>query len=41
MRKPEDPGERKAIDDVTQHGWHVLKVLGDAKGPEFAYVDRI
>ena len=37
MREPTDAGERKAIADVEEHGWHVLKVLADSEGPGFAY----
>ena len=37
MRTPKDASERKAIEDVAKHGWHVLKVMEDGKGPGFAY----
>ena len=37
MREPKDDHERKAIADIQNHGWHVLKVMEDSKGPAFAY----
>jgi uncharacterized protein DUF4262 len=37
MREPLDDHERKAVADVKKHGWHVLKVLEDDRGPAFAY----
>ena len=37
MREPKDDYERKAISDVQNHGWHVLKVMEDGEGPAFAY----
>ena len=37
MREPKDDQERKAITDVQNHGWHVLKVMEDDQGPAFAY----
>lgn len=37
MRQPKDEHERKALADVEEHGWHVLKVLEDNEGPAFAY----
>jgi hypothetical protein len=37
MREPENDGERKALADVQNHGWHVLKVFEDDEGPGFAY----
>ena len=37
MRKAETAGERKTIEDVENHGWHVLKVMEDDRGPGFAY----
>jgi hypothetical protein len=38
MREPKDDHERKATADVKNHGWHVLKVLEDDKGPAFTYI---
>jgi hypothetical protein len=32
-----DAGERKVLEDVASHGWHVIKVFEDDKGPGFAY----
>jgi hypothetical protein len=37
MREPQDATERKAIADIEDHGWHVLKVMDDSEGPAFAY----
>lgn len=37
MREAKDEHERKALADVQQHGWHVLKVMEDNEGPAFAY----
>jgi hypothetical protein len=37
MREPTDEHERKTIDDVQNHGWHVVKVMEDSEGPGFAY----
>jgi hypothetical protein len=37
MREPKDDHERKALADVQNHGWHVLKVMEDDRGPAFAY----
>ena len=37
MREPKDEHERKALADVRNHGWHVLKVMEDNEGPAFAY----
>jgi len=37
IREPKDDHERKAIADVQNHGWHVLKVMEDSEGPAFAY----
>jgi len=32
-----DPGDRKLLDDVDRHGWHVVKVTNDETDPGFAY----
>jgi hypothetical protein len=32
-----DPGDQKLLDDVSTHGWHVIRVLEDQVGPGFAY----
>jgi uncharacterized protein DUF4262 len=37
MREAKDHHEQKAIADIANHGWHVLKVMEDDKGPAFAY----
>jgi hypothetical protein len=37
MPEPKDEHERKAVTDVQNHGWHDVKVMGDAEGPAFAY----
>lgn len=29
--------DRKVLDDVETHGWHVVKVMGDETGPGFGY----
>src|SRR5580693_6146755 len=32
-----DPGDRKLLDDIDSHGWHVLGVIENPVGPPFAY----
>jgi hypothetical protein len=32
-----DAGDRKLLDDVEQYGWHVVKIMGDAEVPEYAF----
>ena len=33
----ETPCEKKAVQDVQEHGWHVIKVMGDDAAPGWAY----
>jgi hypothetical protein len=33
----ETPDDQKVLDDVVQHGWHVMKVLDQADSPGWAY----
>jgi hypothetical protein len=37
FRAPQDKIDEKLLADVHRHGWHVVAVLGDEEGPEFAY----
>jgi hypothetical protein len=30
-------GDKKLLDDIDSHGWHVVKVLEDESGPGFGY----
>lgn len=33
----EGPSDQKVIDDVAEHGWHVMKVLDQGDSPGWAY----
>jgi hypothetical protein len=35
--KGDDANEQRVIDDVRQHGWHVVGIEDDAEGPGFAF----
>ena len=37
MREAKDETEQKAIDDIREHGLHVVAVAEDDEGPGFAY----
>ena len=37
FRQPDDLGDVKLLDDVHQHGWHVVAVPKDDHGPGFAF----
>ena len=37
MREPTDESEQKAIDDIREHGLHIIHVHDDSQGPGFAY----
>lgn len=37
FREPEDDGDRKLLADVAFHGWHVVAILPDDRGPGFAF----
>lgn len=37
MREAKDENEQKAIDDIREHGIHVVAVAEDDEGPGFAY----
>ena len=37
MREARDKHEQKAIDDVRQHGLHIVHVLAEGELPEFSY----
>jgi uncharacterized protein DUF4262 len=32
-----DACDKKVLDDIEKHGWHVVKVLAEAEFPAFAY----
>lgn len=32
-----DPGDRKVLDDIDTHGWHMTGVAEDDEGPGFVY----
>lgn len=34
---PEDDFDRKLLDDIARHGWHMISVEADESGPGFAY----
>jgi len=37
FRQPDDDGDRKLIEDVRTHGWHIVAVPSDSEGPGFAF----
>ena len=37
MPKADTEAERKVLSDVGTHGWHVVNVLEDDRGPAFSY----
>ena len=37
FRKPDDEGDVKMLADIREHGWHVIGVPDDDKGPGFVY----
>lgn len=37
LPEPENAGDAKALADIAEHGWHVLKVSAFGESPEWAY----
>lgn len=37
FREPDDAGDEKLLADIHQHGWHVVGVPDDEKGPGFCF----
>lgn len=37
FREPDDAGDEKLLEDVREHGWHVVGVPDDEEGPGFSF----
>lgn len=37
FRDPDDPGDIKFLQDIREHGWHVVGVPDDEEGPGFSF----